>query len=90
MEGMQLALERFRRSPEFKASLLKSARVRDLVTRRAEDVRAAASSMYGATAYEVDVKEGTERVRAFVHTADMRAVRSNFAHQTLEKALGGR
>lgn len=83
-----MRLDRFDFSSSYAKATLRGPIARSLVQSKGEQVRARAASMYGASGYGMRVRVGSTRVRAFVYTADLHAMRSNRLHNTLRKALG--
>ena len=85
--GGAARLDRFELRSAGIRAILKSPAAGGLSKERAEEVREAAARMYGAANYGVRVRQGQNRVRAYVYTADLHAMRSNALHGTLAKAL---
>lgn len=77
--------------PSSKArALLKNPAMGALLLARAKIIAARANGMYAAKGYNMRLKMGHERLRAYVYTGSMHAIRSNAKHNTLQKALGGK
>lgn len=87
---VKVALQRWQKSARFAGEVLRGASAESLVRQRGRELQARANSMYGAHGYGLKVVRGKSRVHAFVYTGDMHSLRSNFVHQTLRKASGGR
>lgn len=69
--------------------LMNSEEMMDEVTIKAEIIASTASCMFGAEEYVVSPgRKGKVSARAIVYTGDRYAMRSNFVHNTLQKALG--
>lgn len=69
-------------------ALLKNPAMGALLLARAKVIAARANGMYDAKGYSTRLKMGRERLRAYVYTSTIHAVRSNIAHDTLKKAVG--
>lgn len=75
--------------PSSKArALLKNPAMGALLLARAKIIAARANGMYSAKGYNTRLKMGHERLRAYVYTSSIHAIRSNVAHDTLKKAVG--
>lgn len=83
----RVTLDKFSPNHSFARQMLRGPVAEGLVRRAGRDVLARARSMYGATGYDMEVRTGSQRVHAFVYTADVHAMRSNLLHNTLSKAL---
>lgn len=73
----------------FKAALLNSPGVQQVVTTSARTVQSTASGMFEASNYVLrPARPGKVRCHAYVATGDLHAMRSNARHMTLMKSLG--
>ena len=79
---------RYVKNRSFARRTMKCAEVIDLVTAKAEECRATANSMFGASSYEVSPgRAGKVSAHAIVYTGDRYAMRSNRVHNTLQKSI---
>lgn len=72
-----------------RSAVLKSGSVQAMLLAKAQVIATRANGMYGAKGYKAKIKVGQTRARAIVYTGDKHTIRSNFKHNTLQKALGG-